>query len=100
MKETLNVKEHKWIEDRKKLEEAEVYLDDEKEQTYENEQLVPLEVNDDVILKSIQQRGVILEKLSEEEYVVQIGVMRMNVKRHEIERINEDDIDRSQRATV
>src|SRR5690625_5773366 len=67
MKDSVNFKEHKWIEARKKLEEAEVSLVDEKEQTYENEQLVPLEVNDDVILKSIQQRGVILEKLSRSE---------------------------------
>jgi len=84
MKDSVHFKEHKWIDARKQLEEAEVHLvGQEKEQIVE-EELAPLQKNDEIILKSINQRGVVLEQVSNEEYLVQVGVMRINVKRKDI----------------
>jgi len=80
MKDSVRFKEHKWIDARKQLDEAEIHLlDKEKEEIKED--LSQLKKDDEVILKSINQRGVVLEEVSSKEYLVQVGVMRINVKR-------------------
>lgn len=83
MKDSVRFKEHKWIDARKQLDEAEIHLlDKEKEEIKED--LSQLKKDDEVILKSINQRGVVLEEVSSKEYLVQVGVMRINVKRENL----------------
>lgn len=90
MKESVHFKEHKWIDARKQLEEAEVSLVEKKEEQIEEDN-TPLKKNDEIILKSINQRGVVIDKISDDEYVVQVGVMRINVKRKDIQLVKKED---------
>lgn len=91
MKEAVSFKEHKWIDAQKKLDEAEVTLVKETDQQVTDGELQPLQKDDPVLLKNINQRGVVLDKVSNDEYTVQVGVMRINVKREELKYLDEKE---------
>ncbi|MFD1362200.1 endonuclease MutS2 [Lentibacillus salinarum] len=89
MKTDAALKEHEWIEARKMLEEAQPNLSAEKpdkpKQPTTKQELKP---GDDIKLLSANQRGSVLEKVNENEYLIQVGIMKVKVKRDEIQLIN------------
>ncbi|OEF95626.1 endonuclease MutS2 [Desulfuribacillus alkaliarsenatis] len=50
-------------------------------------QLVKLELGDEVQVKSLRQKGNILKKVSDTEYLVQVGIMKVTLKRDDLEKI-------------
>lgn len=75
------IKEHELIEAKKKLENL---MPEEKKKLSRQEQVKKLArkkftVGDEVKVLSFGQKGFIVEKISDEEYVVQLGIMKMKV---------------------
>ncbi|HET7616734.1 MAG TPA: Smr/MutS family protein, partial [Bacillales bacterium] len=75
------VKEHEFIDARKRLEDAAPELtktkpssSDKRRKTYS------FRPGDEVKVQSLDQKGHIVEKLDKDEYLVQLGIMKMNVK--------------------
>ncbi|WP_339214410.1 endonuclease MutS2 [Ornithinibacillus sp. FSL M8-0202] len=88
MKTDAQLKEHEWIEARKMLEEAQPKLsskpDGKKESKPSNEVLSP---GDEIKLLTLNQNGSVLEKISDSEYLVQVGIMKVKVKRSDLQLI-------------
>ncbi|MBS3679396.1 endonuclease MutS2 [Ornithinibacillus massiliensis] len=88
MKTDAKLKEHEWIEARKMLEEAQPKLsskqDGKKESKASNEVLSP---GDEIKLLTLNQNGSVLEKISDSEYLVQVGIMKVKVKRSDLQLI-------------
>lgn len=81
------MKEHVWIEAKKMLEEAQPQLAKKQEkQTKETtSETRTLQVGDEVQLLKLHQKGVIAEKIDHRTFMVQVGVMKVKVKRNELE---------------
>lgn len=87
MKTNAGLKEHEWIEAKKMLEEAQPHLRKNKgakEQKVSN-QTNELEPGDEVRLLRLNQKGTIADKVSKNEYMVQVGAMKVKVKRKDLE---------------
>src|SRR5699024_8132983 len=87
MKTDAQLKEHEWIEARKMLKEAQPDLsakksDEPKEHPNDGQELKP---GDEIKLLSANQQGTVLEKLNENDYLIQVGIMKVQVKRNEIQ---------------
>ncbi|HLR62648.1 MAG TPA: endonuclease MutS2 [Lentibacillus sp.] len=87
MKTDAQLKEHEWIEARKMFKEAQPDLsakksDKPKEHPNEGQELKP---GDEIKLLSANQQGTVLEKLNENDYLIQVGIMKVQVKRNEIQ---------------
>ncbi|SFB24371.1 DNA mismatch repair protein MutS2 [Lentibacillus halodurans] len=87
MKTGAQLKEHEWIEARKMLEEAQPDLsakkpDKPKQAARSKQELKP---GDEIKLLSANQRGTVLDKVSENEYLIQVGIMKVKVKHNEIQ---------------
>jgi len=87
MKNNTALKEHEWIEAKKMLEEAQPRLrkekaPPEKQSRREQKELAP---GDDIKLLTVNQQGVILEKLNDNEYLIQVGIMKVKAKRDELQ---------------
>ena len=81
MKNQTMWKEHEWIEARKMLEEAQPELV--KKKSTDNsmpEKAVPLEVGDEIKHRTLQQTGEIIEINNDNEFIVQIGMMKLTAK--------------------
>ncbi|SDM96825.1 endonuclease MutS2 [Sediminibacillus halophilus] len=81
------LKEHEWIEARKMLDEAQPQLTKKqqtspKENKQESQELHP---GDEVKLLTLNQHGTILEKVSNKEYLVQVGIMKMKAKQKDLQ---------------
>lgn len=75
------VKEHEFIDARRRLEEAAPDLIQTKPSVAaDRKKAHRFRPGDEVKVKSLEQKGHIVEKLNEGEYVVQLGIMKMNVK--------------------
>lgn len=86
MRDQTNWKEHEWIEARKLLEEARPELLKQKE-VDEQEIEHTFEVGDEIKHKSLQQTGEIIEKKNENEYIIQLGLMRVTAKKKDLQYI-------------
>jgi DNA mismatch repair protein MutS2 len=87
MKTESALKEHEWIEAKKMLEEARPDLT-KKEKSPDNastSELKELYPGDDIKLLTINQKGTVLEKVSEKEYLIQVGIMKVKVKRGDLQ---------------
>lgn len=95
MKSATAFKEHEWIDARRKLSDAELQLTTKEKADQENkhEKQTPLQTGDEIKLLTINQQGTVLEKVSNDEYIVQVGVMRVNVNRKDIEYIPDQQIE-------
>lgn len=87
---TVSVKEHELIEARKRLEDAAPNLEKNniatKQQNKSNKKkLMP---GDEVKVLSLNQKGHIVEKVSDHEYQVQIGILKMKVKEKDLEYVS------------
>lgn len=82
----LQIKEHELIEAKKSLEEATPNLVNKAKQTKAapatQKQLLP---GDEVKVLSVGQKGHIVEQANEQEYIVQLGIMKMKVNVKELE---------------
>lgn len=81
-------KEHEWIEAKKQLEQQSLGLTTEKKEQPQTEKSI-LEPGDEIILTSVNQKGSVIERLKDDEYVVQVGIMKVTVKRDELTRVFE-----------
>ena len=83
MKDKAMWKEHEWIEAKKMLDEAKPEL---QKSTNKNEQEESFELNvgDEIKHKTLQQTGHIIEKKNNDEYMIQIGMMKISAKRKDL----------------
>jgi DNA mismatch repair protein MutS2 len=93
MKDQTVLKEHEWIEAKKMLEEAQPELSkkDKSRSDQTEKQQDSLLPGDDIKLLTVNQQGVVLEKLSGEEYLVQIGIMKVKAKRNDLQVIRKQN---------
>ncbi|MBO8164455.1 MAG: endonuclease MutS2 [Brevibacillus sp.] len=83
--EGVEIKEHKLIEAKKRLDDAVLELDKETvKKPPKAVRAVRPKAGDEVMVHSFGQRGVVLEQASEDEYLVQIGIMKMKVKQSDL----------------
>lgn len=85
---TSGVKEHQLIEARKRLEDASPQLvgqkQDEHNKQTKREKFV---TGDEVELTHLAQKGSIVERINDDEYLVQVGIMKVNVKAEQLKKI-------------
>ncbi|WP_102345338.1 endonuclease MutS2 [Bacillus sp. Marseille-P3661] len=82
------IKEHELIDARKRLEEAQPTLQKNKQAVQKKKVKQALLPGDEVKVISLEQRGHIIEKVSDTEYQVQIGILKMKVKEKDLEYIS------------
>src|SRR5699024_448142 len=82
-----------WIEAQKELDDARLNLSSDKEDQEDqtNDQAKELSPGDDIKLLTINQIGTVLEQVKDNEYLVQVGAMRVNVKRTDLQLIDEPE---------
>ncbi len=92
MKTEATFKEHEWIEAKKMLEDAQPKLSrkqDDQDVTKDHQQVKKeLDIGDEVKVLSLNQKGTVLEKIANNEYMVQIGIMKVNIKRNNLQVVN------------
>ncbi len=90
MKNKSAFKEHEWIDAQRVLEEAQPDLQT-KHQSVQKAKPKKvnqsLKINDEIRHLGLNQDGVILDKLSEDEYFVQLGMIKLKVKASDLEKI-------------
>ncbi|MFC0522395.1 endonuclease MutS2 [Pontibacillus salicampi] len=92
MKNQAELKEHEWIEARKHLDEAQPELAKKQAQPKQKKQSLPsLQQGDEVKVISWNQTGHIIEKISDKEYQVQLGIMKMKVKANDLEFVKREE---------
>lgn len=91
MQTNTNLKEHEWIEAKKMLEDAKPNLSNKQEVKKDNNKgnEKDLQVGDTIKLLTANQQGSVLEKISNNEYLVQVGIMKVKVKRKDLQFISE-----------
>lgn len=87
MKTDVNVKEHEWIEAKKMLEEAQPNLSgkQKKVQKVQSKEKKELQPGDEIKLLTVNQKGEVLEKVNNNEYLVQVGIMKVKAKRNDLQ---------------
>jgi DNA mismatch repair protein MutS2 len=87
MKQHAEVKEHEIIDARKKLKEAGLHLTDDKSQSKQQQKtnMDELQPGDEVKVLTFNQTGHIVEKVSNDEYQVQLGIMKVKAKRDNLQ---------------
>ncbi|MBB6452043.1 DNA mismatch repair protein MutS2 [Salirhabdus euzebyi] len=87
MKDQASVKEHEIINAKKQLSEAGVNLTDDDKEITENAKSTKgeLQPGDEVKVLTLNQQGYIVEQISKQEYQVQLGIMKVKVKRKNLQ---------------
>jgi len=89
MKEGIDIKEHKLIDAKKRLGEAVLELEKEKvKKPAKAVRATLIKPGDEVMVTSFNQRGTVLEKTGNKEFLVQIGIMKMKVKQDDMHVVN------------
>ncbi|MFD1039572.1 endonuclease MutS2 [Virgibacillus byunsanensis] len=90
MKTQANIKEHEWIEAKKMLDDAKPNLSSKqpREDKSSSEPETELHPGDEIKLLSVNQKGSILEKVTDHEYLVQVGIMKVKVKRSDLQLVS------------
>ncbi|HEO8419955.1 endonuclease MutS2 [Niallia sp. FSL W8-0635] len=78
------IKEHELIDARKRLDDATPQIERKKQQAPTNSSHV-FQPGDEVKVLSFNQKGQLLQKVSDKEWQVQIGIMKMKVKEKDLE---------------
>ena len=89
MKNQSNWKEHEWIDAKKMLDEAQPDLS-KKDQIREPKKAIDdgtLNVGDDIKHLSINQEGTVIEQTGKNEYLVQVGMIKLKAKRNNLQKI-------------
>ncbi len=95
MKTNAELKEHEWIEARKLLEEAQPKLSKKgpNKQTTASETVQhTLTPGDEIKLLTVNQQGVVLEKTSDNEFLIQVGMMKVKAKRKDLQYIGKQKL--------
>ncbi|WP_100011994.1 endonuclease MutS2 [Lentibacillus sediminis] len=104
MKTNTQLKEHEWIEARKMLEEARPDLSakrgDNKEKPSETGASKELRPGDEIKLLTANQKGTVLEKISDKEYLVQVGIMKVKVKRQNLQALGKQEKQQTERQVA
>lgn len=79
-KEGVEIKEHRLIEAKKRLNNAVLELEKEKVKKPKAVRATMVKVGDEVMVVSFGQKGSVIEKVTDKEFVVQIGIMKMKVR--------------------
>lgn len=83
LEEQAGIKEHRLIEMKKRLEES---IPDIKEKTPKRpKKLEKIEAGDEVKVLSIGQKGTVVEQADNNEFVIQIGILKMKVDKSDLE---------------
>jgi len=88
--EQQTLKDHILIEKKKQLDglnEFKFNTDDSTNNLVNPKKLVTLQVGDEVQVKSLRQKGNIIQKISDKEYLVNIGIMKVTLKREDLEKV-------------
>ncbi len=88
MKNSAELKEHEWIEARKMLDDAQPQLSskEKRKQTITSSQpQKELKSGDEVKLLTLNQQGTIVDQTGDNEFQVQVGMMKVKAKRKDIE---------------
>ncbi|MCG3420112.1 endonuclease MutS2 [Oceanobacillus jordanicus] len=87
MKTETKLKEHEWIEAKKMLEDAQPKLQKKKEQqpSAPAQSKKEIKAGDEVKLLRLNQKGTIVEKVSDKEFLVQVGIMKVKMKREDLQ---------------
>ncbi|WP_186576215.1 endonuclease MutS2 [Aquibacillus kalidii] len=92
MKNEASLKEHEWIEARKLLDEAQPKLTKNKPgKTNRNDENKEIQPGDEVKLLTLDQKGTVIEKISNKEYQVQVGIMKVKVKRKDLQFVKREE---------
>lgn len=86
LEERTGIKEHRLIEAKKRLEEAEPSLARKKEKK-KAAKPQSLQVGDAVRVLSLNQKGEIIEQINAKEFQVQLGILKMNVQADDLEKL-------------
>ncbi|MDA3130482.1 endonuclease MutS2 [Aliibacillus thermotolerans] len=90
-KESAHIKEHRLIDAKKKLQEAEPKTSKRREQIKRKAKKErTFSPGEEVRVARFGQTGTVLEKLDEKEYLVQLGIMKVNVTADEMEKVKEE----------
>jgi DNA mismatch repair protein MutS2 len=81
------IKEHELIEARKRLEEAAPKLEEKKKAKKAKASQHQFQPGDEVKVINLNQKGHLIEKVSDDEWQVQIGILKMKVKEENLEYI-------------
>ncbi|TQS76148.1 endonuclease MutS2 [Ornithinibacillus gellani] len=102
MKQQSVLKEHEWIEAKKMLEEAQPNLTSKQKESLGSKpiQTDKLSPGDDIKLLSVNQNGTVLEQVGENEYMVQVGIMKVKVKRKDLQLMKQPKQDLSKPLTT
>lgn len=84
LEKRVEIKEHELIDARKRLEDATPEIEMKKQQVVSNRNHV-YQPGDEVKVLTFNQKGQLLEKVSNKEWQVQIGIMKMKVKEKDLE---------------
>src|SRR5699024_826904 len=88
------LKEHEWIEARKRLDELHPELtrkDRASHRTEQNQATETLEVGDEVKVLTINQTGTVIDLVNEKEVQVQVGVMKMTAKKKDLQLLKREN---------
>ncbi|SFP72038.1 endonuclease MutS2 [Salibacterium halotolerans] len=92
-KEGHQVKEHELIDARKRMDQAAPDLNKRQQQIKKQaDKQRTFEPGDEVKVLSFNQQGQVLEKKDEKEYQVQLGIMKVNVKADDMEKIKQEPV--------
>lgn len=77
------LKEHRLIEAKKRLDDAEpeTVLD----QRIDRESTRQIQIGDEVLIRSLGQKGQVIDQIGDREFQVQVGIMKMKVSREQLE---------------
>lgn len=90
-KESAHIKEHRLIDAKKKLQEAEPKMSKRREQIKRKAAKErTFSPGEEVRVSRFGQTGTVLEKLDNHEYLVQLGIMKVNVAADEMEKVKEE----------
>lgn len=90
LEESASIKEHKLIEVRRRLDEAIPAMRGKHPSDRANKAAENIEPGDEVLVASLNQKGHVMELVGDTEAVVQLGIMKMKVKKTDLERIGGD----------
>ncbi|WP_128894862.1 endonuclease MutS2 [Longirhabdus pacifica] len=87
LEEQTSMKEHKLIQAKKKLEEAIPEKEAAPKPKKKNNQKVNIEAGDEVFVEQFNQKGFVIDVINEKELTVQLGIMKMKVRKDGVELI-------------
>ncbi|SDH34414.1 DNA mismatch repair protein MutS2 [Alteribacillus persepolensis] len=100
-KEGYHVKEHQFIDAKKGLDEAAPKLTKRQKQIKKQAQKAQsFSPGDEVRVLSFGQKGQVLEKVNNKEYQVQLGIMKVNVKAEDMEKVKAEPVKQPSRPVT